>query len=71
MLGRNFHDLHDEQDPMVGHSPPERVFTIPTTRGPVRLRSLDDFVRVRGGGYFFMPGRRALGFLVGLSSMAR
>jgi Dyp-type peroxidase family len=65
VLGRNFHDLLDEQDPMVGHSPPERVFTIPTTQGPVRLRGLDDFVRVRGGGYFFMPGRRALGFLAG------
>ena len=50
---------------MLGHSSAERVFTIPTWQGPVQLRGLPACVRVRGGGYFFMPGRRALGFLAG------
>ena len=71
VLGRTFHDLHDEQDPMVGHAAGERVFTIPTRQGPVQLRGLADFVRVRGGGYFFMPGRRALGFLASPSAAAQ
>ena len=62
--GRSFHDLQNEQDPIVGHGAPDSVFTIPTRQGPVRLRGLPDFVRVRGGGYFFMPGRRALRFLM-------
>jgi deferrochelatase/peroxidase EfeB len=68
VLGRNFHDLQDEQDPMLGQACPERVFTIPTRQGPVHLRGMPDCVRVRGGGYFFMPGRRALGFLAGHQS---
>ncbi len=63
IMGQTFHDLRDEQDPMVGHGPPEGVFTIPTRQGRVQLRGLPDFVRVRGGAYFFMPGRRALHFL--------
>jgi hypothetical protein len=39
------------------------VFPIPAT--PVRHRLLDlpQFVRVRGGGYFFLPGVRALRYL--------
>ena len=63
IMGGTFHDLQDEQDPMVGHRSAGGVFTIPTRQGPVQLRGLADFVRVRGGGYFFMPGRRALEFL--------
>jgi hypothetical protein len=30
------------------------------------LTGVKDFVRVRGGGYFFMPGRPALSYLTGL-----
>src|SRR5690606_38225717 len=40
-----------------------RCFTIPTESGPIRLTGLKDFVTVRGGGYFFLPSRRALRFL--------
>jgi deferrochelatase/peroxidase EfeB len=69
VLGNNFHDLYGEQDPMVGNSAADREFTIPTRQGPVKLRGLQDFVRVLGGGYFFMPGRRSLGFLAGQSAV--
>ena len=65
VLGRNFHDLQDEADPLLGHNSGSGVFSIPTQQGPVQLRGLPDFVRVRGGGYFFMPSRRALRFLAG------
>lgn len=56
-----FAGLSDSPDPIAGHHPPGTgVFRIPAT--PVRERRLDlpDFVRVRGGAYFFLPGIRAL-----------
>jgi deferrochelatase/peroxidase EfeB len=63
LLGRSFHGLADECDPVLAHGAGERVFTIPTCQGPLRLAGLPDFASVRGGGYFFMPGRRAIRFL--------
>jgi deferrochelatase/peroxidase EfeB len=71
VLGRNFHDLQDEADPLMSRNSGTGVFTIPTLQGPVQLRGLPDFVHVRGGGYFFMPGRRALRFLVGGNGLRR
>ncbi len=65
LLGSNFHGLPDETDPSLGHG--ERVFTIPTLQGPVRLKGLPDFVRVRGGAYFFMPSRSAIRYLATLA----
>ena len=59
-----FAGLQDSPDPVSGHRPPGTgVFPIPAP--PVRQRLLDlpDFVRVRGGGYFFLPGTRALRYL--------
>ena len=58
----SFHGLDDEIDCFSSRGMPER-FTIPTPSGPLCLRRLSDFVRVRGGGYFFMPGRRAIHYL--------
>jgi hypothetical protein len=48
---------------VAGEPVEEKALTVPTPRGPLhlpRLQGLYPFVRVRGGGYFFMPGRRAL-----------
>lgn len=59
-----FAGLQDSPDPIAGHrTPGSGVFPIPAT--PVRHRLLDlpDFVQVRGGGYFFLPGLRALRYL--------
>lgn len=59
-----FNGLADETDPVIG---PRRTkgtyFTTPAR--PVRRRyaELPQFVHVRGGGYFFLPGVRALSFL--------
>jgi deferrochelatase/peroxidase EfeB len=65
LLGPNFHGLPGETDPSIGHG--DRVFTIPTLQGPVRLKGLQDFVRVRGGAYFFMPSRSAIRYLTTLA----
>jgi deferrochelatase/peroxidase EfeB len=65
VLGRSFQALEDERDPLNGRCRGgNKVFTVPTPDGPVTLRGLPDFVRVRGGGYFFMPARRTVRFLV-------
>ncbi len=65
ILGRNFQALEDEADPMLRPGRPGAAhFTVPTEDGPARLGALEEFVRVRGGGYFFMPARRTVRFLV-------
>ena len=66
LLRPSFHGLEDEADPMLGNS---GRFTIPTGQGPVVLDGIGNFVTVRGGGYFFMPGRRAVRYLASLSDV--
>ena len=66
-----FHGLDNEPDPVIGANSPDtatgeprtRHFSIPTPVGPVRLEGLQSFVEPKGGGYFFMPSRSALGWL--------
>ena len=65
-----FHGLSGEIDPIVGMRPsknggtyPYSTFTMPSEHGPDQLTNWQSFVRLRGGGYFFLPGRRALRFL--------
>lgn len=59
LLGRTFSGLNDEADPLLGHS----SMSIQTTRGPLTLKNLSQFVTVRGGGYFFMPSKSAMSTL--------
>jgi deferrochelatase/peroxidase EfeB len=63
LLNPNFSGLERETDPMLGHESGIRQLTVPTSEGPLRLRGLTEFVRMRGGGYFFLPGRSAYRFL--------
>jgi deferrochelatase/peroxidase EfeB len=65
LMGRNFSGLENETDPVVGHfqNAAENPMSIPTPGGPLRVPRMQDFVRVRGGGYFFVPGRRTVEFL--------
>ncbi|WP_448608641.1 Dyp-type peroxidase [Geodermatophilus sp. URMC 60] len=59
-----FAGLQDSPDPIAGnHAPDGGVFPLPAD--PVRHRLLDlpRFVRLRGGGYFFLPGVRALHYI--------
>jgi len=56
--------LDDADDPLVGaraHGPSS--FTVPGQPVRHRYRDLPQFVQVRGGAYFFLPGLRALRYL--------
>jgi Dyp-type peroxidase family len=61
--GSSFHGLSDERDPLVGGRSEAKAYTIPKSDGPMRLKDLPSFVRTRGGGYFFLPGRRTIEYL--------
>ena len=63
ILAPSFHGLQNEVDPMIGRRSVSRHMTIPTPSGPLCLKGLQDFVAVRGSGYFFLPGRAAMRFL--------
>ncbi len=60
----NFNGLYDSPDPLVAPRSNHRS-TFTEQARPVRTRHLDlpQFVSVRGGAYFFLPGLRALHFL--------
>lgn len=60
-----FHDLGREADPLLGGANGANdTFTMPTPDGPIGLNPMQRFVSTRGGGYFFLPGRRLIDFLV-------
>ena len=58
-----FNGLQDQPDPLVGSRSGAATFVEPTL--PVRRRhaGLPEFVRMCGGGYFFLPGVSALRYL--------
>src|SRR5438270_4957070 len=62
---RNFHELGNEHDPLIGTQDGTLEFKIP--RRPIRkvLKGLPAFTTVRGGAYFFLPGITALRYLAG------
>ena len=59
LFSPSFHGLPGEVDPLLGQG----NFTLPTASGPVRLTGLAQWVTLKGGGYFFLPGRAALRWL--------
>jgi hypothetical protein len=66
----NFISHGREEDPILGNSGGEGVFTIPKRPVRRRLHGLPQFVAVQGGEYCFMPGLRALKWLAGLEAGA-
>jgi Dyp-type peroxidase family len=60
----SFHGLTRQKDPVIGASDGSGRFTIPFWEGSMVLEGMPRFVTTRGGGYFFMPSRAALRFLV-------
>jgi Dyp-type peroxidase family len=59
-----FKGLYDDSDPIVGSRQPRgRTFTVPARPARRRYRDLPQFVRTRGGAYFFLPGISALRYL--------
>jgi deferrochelatase/peroxidase EfeB len=70
LAGTRLNGLPDESDPLVGQrdtpgeGEAEDHFSMPRADGqPARIEGLPTFVTVRGGGYFFLPGLRALRYL--------
>jgi putative iron-dependent peroxidase len=63
MRNPRFGDLHHQDDPMVGSRAQHKKFTIPglPSGDDVSLHALTQAV---GGGYFFLPGMKALQFIV-------
>src|SRR6185312_602251 len=63
---RNFHELGNERDPIIGNQDGTLEFKI--SKRPIRrtIKGLPAFTTVRGGAYFFLPGLKALHYLAGL-----
>ncbi len=59
----HFHGLDGETDPLITTNAKDGHFTIPTRNGPIRLEKLPNFVTTRGGGYFFLAGRKLIEYL--------
>ena len=73
-MSTKFSGLTDENDPLVGvrealpGCPTTDNFTVPKDGGlRRRVSGLPQFVTVRGGAYFFLPGLRALRYFAGAS----
>jgi Dyp-type peroxidase family len=60
----SFHGLPHEKDPAIGANEGKGRFSIPRWEGSVVLKDMPSFVTTRGGGYFFMPGRSALRYMI-------
>jgi Dyp-type peroxidase family len=64
-----FNGLYEDPDPLGGATPrTEPRFTIQGTPLRTRLRGMPEFTSVRGGGYFFLPGIRAIRYLASIGS---
>jgi Dyp-type peroxidase family len=61
----NCNGLQGEKDPLIGDNDGSGMFTVQCNSTDRRLHGLSRFVKVRGGGYFFLPGVKALNFLAG------
>jgi Dyp-type peroxidase family len=63
---KNFHELGNERDPLIGNQDGTLEYKIP--RRPIRRKilGLPAFTSVRGGAYFFLPGLKALRWLATL-----
>jgi Dyp-type peroxidase family len=65
---KNFHELGNERDPIIGTQDGTLEFKIP--KRPIRKKiiGLPAFTTVRGGAYFFLPGLKALRFLASINA---
>lgn len=58
-----FGGLYDNKDPIAADNDGTSTMTIQSNPVRQQIQGLPRFVTVRGGGYFFLPGLRALRFL--------
>jgi deferrochelatase/peroxidase EfeB len=60
----SFHGLSCEKDPLLGDGEAGKCgYTIPSRQGPLRLSPVPQLVTMKGGGYYFMPGKRLIDYL--------
>jgi Dyp-type peroxidase family len=64
---RNFHELQNERDPIIGYQDGTLEYKIPKRPIRKKITGLPAFTTVRGGAYFFLPGLRALRYLTTLA----
>jgi deferrochelatase/peroxidase EfeB len=65
LMSPSFHGLSCEKDPVLGDGETGACgFTIPSRDGPIALSPMPAFVTTKGGGYFFMPGKRLIAYLI-------
>jgi Dyp-type peroxidase family len=64
---RNFHELGNERDPVIGSQDGTFEFKIPKRPIRKKITGLPAFTTVKGGAYFFLPGLKALGYLASLN----
>ena len=65
--GSTFHGIRDEVDPITAQrSGNNQSFTFQSPGTDKQTNSLQSFVTMKGGGYFFMPGRDALEFIANM-----
>ena len=60
---KNFHELGNERDPIIGNQDGTLEFKIPKRPIRKKITGLPAFTTVRGGAYFFLPGLKALRWL--------
>ena len=75
LASSSFAGTKEQQDPLLGSRVPRSdqirtdSFLQADARGPQRkTASLPEFVRVRGGGYFFMPGLQAIDYVAHIAN---
>src|SRR3954466_4831210 len=64
---KNFHELGNEHDPIIGTQDGTLEYKIPKRPIRKRITGLPSFTTVRGGAYFFLPGLKALRYLAALT----
>jgi Dyp-type peroxidase family len=65
---RNFHELGNERDPMIGNQDGTLEYKIPKRPIRKKITGLPAFTTVRGGAYFFLPGLKGLRYLASLGA---
>jgi len=66
---RNFRELGNERDPIIGTQDGTLEYKIPKRPIRKKIMGLPAFTTVRGGAYFFLPGIKALGYLAKLGDV--
>jgi Dyp-type peroxidase family len=68
---KNFHELVNERDPVIGNQDGSLEFKIPKRPIRKKITGLPAFTTVMGGAYFFLPGLSALRWLAALGTLGK